>query len=161
MTFRFGLRVVACFEAAKGFVVLAMGLCLFRLAHKDVEAIALRIVRQLHLGEGRYSQIFLDAAGRLDDSHVRMLAMVALLYSLVRFIEGYGLWLDRRWAEWFGAVSGAVYLPLEVYKLWEGVTGLRVSILVLNCAIVFFLTQLLVRRQVRTTAAPPRTPAGT
>ena len=50
-----------------------------------------------------------------------------------------------------GAVSGAVYLPLELYKLWEGITWLRVAILVSNCLVVFYLTQLLVRRQ----ACPP------
>jgi len=71
-------------------------------------------VRNLHLDvDSHYPRIFIDVAARLDDSHLRMLAAVALVYSLVRFVEGYGLWRDRRWAEWFGAVSGAVYLPLD------------------------------------------------
>jgi uncharacterized membrane protein (DUF2068 family) len=152
---------VAGFEAAKGFIVLAAGLGLFHLVHRDAEDAAERLVRHLHLDvDSHYPRIFIDAAGRMDDSHLRMLAVIALLYSLVRFVEGYGLWRDRRWAEWFGAVSGAVYLPLEIYKLCEGITWLRVGILLCNCVVVFYLTQLLVRRRAVPPAAatPPSTP---
>lgn len=163
MAFRCGLRVVAAFEAAKGFIVLAAGLGLFHLVHKDAEDAAERLVRHLHLDvDSHYPRIFIDAASRMDDTHLRILATVALLYSLVRFVEGYGLWRDRRWAEWFGAVSGAVYLPLEIYKLWEGVTWMRVAILLVNAIVVFYLTQLLVRRQTDPVPTPnsPSAPAG-
>ena len=150
-------------EAAKGFIVLAAGLGLFHLVHRDAGEAAERLVRQLHLDvDSHYPRIFIDVAARMDDTHLRLLAFVALLYSLVRFVEGYGLWRDRRWAEWFGAVSGAIYLPLEIYKLWEGITWLRVVILVSNCLIVFYLTQLLVRRQTSPsgTATSPAAPVG-
>jgi uncharacterized membrane protein (DUF2068 family) len=163
MGFRFGLRVVAVFEAAKGLIVFAAGLGLFHLVHRDVGEAAEHLVRLLHLDvDKKYPRIFIEAAARIDDSHLRMLACLALLYSAVRLVEGYGLWRDRRWAEWFGAVSGAVYLPLEVYKLWEGVTWLHAGILLVNCIVVFYLTQLLVRKEVplAATAAPPASPAG-
>jgi len=80
----------------------------------------------------------------------------------VRFVEGYGLWRDRRWAEWFGAISGAVYLPTEIYELWEKVTWLRVTVFVVNCVVVWYLVQLLVRRQTHSepAAASPATPSG-
>jgi uncharacterized membrane protein (DUF2068 family) len=147
MAYRFGLRIVACFEAAKGLIVLAAGLGLFHLLHRDVGEAAERLVRNLHLDvDSHYPRIFIDAASRMDDSHLRLLAAMALLYSLVRFVEGYGLWRDRRWAEWFGAVSGAVYLPLEIYKLCESFTLLHVSILSINLAVVLYLTRLLVRK---------------
>ena len=155
--------MVASFEAAKGLVVLAAGLGLFHLVHRDVEEAAENLVRHLHLDvDSKYPSLFIDAAVRLDDSHLRTLATVALLYSIVRFVEGYGLWRDRKWAEWFGAISGAIYLPLELYKLWEGVTFLRVAVLLVNCIIVFYLMQLLERKQLHppAAAAPPEAPAG-
>jgi uncharacterized membrane protein (DUF2068 family) len=145
---------VAGFEAAKGLIVLAAGLGLFHLVHRDAEEAAERLVRNLHLDvDSHYPRIFIDVAARLDDSHLRMLAAVALVYSLVRFVEGYGLWRDRRWAEWFGAISGAVYLPLELYKLTEGITWLRLTILLVNSIVVLYLTQLLVRKQIHPPAA--------
>lgn len=138
--------MVATFEAAKGVIVLAAGLGLFGLMHRDVQAGAERLVRHLHLNPAsHYPRIFIDAAGRLDDTHLRLLAIGALVYAAIRFTEAFGLWLDRRWAEWFGAISGAIYLPLEVYNLWEGVTWPRVTVLVVNSLIVFYLVQVLVR----------------
>jgi uncharacterized membrane protein (DUF2068 family) len=163
MAFRFGLRVVASFEAAKGFIVLAAGLGLFHLVHRDVEEAAERLVRHLHLNvDSHYPRIFIDAAARMDDTHLRMLATLALVYSLVRFVEGYGLWRDRRWAEWFGAISGALYLPTEVYELWEKITWLRVSVFAVNCVVVWFLVQLLVHKQTSpdVAATPPAAPSG-
>jgi uncharacterized membrane protein (DUF2068 family) len=147
MSFRFGLRIVAVFEGAKGLIVLAAGLGLFGLVHHDVEAAAEWLVRHfLHLNPAsHYPRIFIEAAGRLDDAHLRMLAAVALVYSVVRFTEGYGLWRERRWAEWFGAVSGGIYLPLEIYNLWKHVTWTRMTILVVNTVVVLYLVQVLLR----------------
>ena len=34
-----------------------------------------------------------------------VLAMGAIAYSTVHFIEAYGLWLQRRWAEWLGVAA--------------------------------------------------------
>jgi uncharacterized membrane protein (DUF2068 family) len=146
MSSRFGLRMVATFEATKGLIVLAVGLGLFRLIHRDVEAGAERLVRHLHFNPAsHYPRILIDAAGRLDDAHLRLLAIGALVYAAIRFAEASGLWLDRRWAEWFGAISGAIYLPLEIYNLWEMVTWPRVTVLVVNSIIVIYLVQVLVR----------------
>ena len=164
MTSRYGLRVVAGLEFAKGAVVFAAGMGLFHFIHKDVGDLAERLVLHLHLDvDSHYPRMIIDAADRLDDAHLRTLALVALLYSVVRFVEGYGLWRDRRWAEWFGAVSGAIYLPLEIVKLWEKISWLRAGVLLVNCIVVFYLVQLLMRKHLPPPAAapPPTAPAGT
>jgi uncharacterized membrane protein (DUF2068 family) len=147
MSSRLGLRIVAVLEGAKGLIVLVAGMGLFKLVHHDVQAAAERLVRHiLHLNPAsHYPRIFIEAAGRLDDVHLRLLAAAALVYSVVRFTEGYGLWRDRRWAEWFGVVAGGIYLPLEIYNLWEHVTWPRVTILAVNLVVVVFLVQVLLR----------------
>jgi uncharacterized membrane protein (DUF2068 family) len=159
MSSRFGLRVVACFEAAKGLIVLAVGMGLFELIHHDVEAGAEKLVRHLHFNPAsHYPRIFIDAVGRLDDARIRELAFGALVYAAIRFVEAAGLWLDRRWAEWFGAISGGIYLPLEIYNLWEKVTWPRVTVLVVNSIVVIYLVQFLARRHVgppKADASPP------
>ena len=55
--------------------------------------------------------------------------MTALTYSAIRFTEAYGLWRERRWAEWLSAVSGAIYLPFEIYELAGGITPLKFDIM--------------------------------
>jgi len=145
-----GVRIVAVVEAAKGALVLAAGLELFALVHRDVQAIAERIVEHFHLNPAsRYPRILLDAAGALNDERLVVLAMGAIAYSTARFIEAYGLWLKRRWAEWFAVVAGGLYIPIEVYELWRRVTWIRFGLFAVNVAIVVYLARVLwmTRRQ--------------
>jgi uncharacterized membrane protein (DUF2068 family) len=139
-----GVRIVAAVEAAKGALVLAAGLELFALVHRDVQAIAERIVEHFHLNPAsRYPRILLDAAGALNDERLVVLAMGAIAYSTARFIEAYGLWLKRRWAEWFAVVAGGLYIPIEMYELWRRVTWIRFGLFAVNVAIVVYLARLL------------------
>jgi uncharacterized membrane protein (DUF2068 family) len=154
MASRLGLKVVSGIEAGKGVLVLAAGLGLFGLMHRDVQAGAERLVRNFHLNPAsHYPRVFLEVMARVDNTHLRLLALGALAYALVRFIEAFGLWRERRWAEWFGALSGSIYLPLEIYTLCESVTWPRVTLFCANCVVVGYLAWLLVR----TTVNPPKT----
>ncbi len=65
-----------------------------------------------------------------------LLAILAGAYGLVRFVEAYGLWRGRRWAEWFAAVSGGIYIPFELYELFRGTIWLSLSALLANVFIV-------------------------
>ncbi len=148
MASRVGLKLVAGLEATKGAVVLAAGVGLFRLVHHDVQTAAEHFVRHMHLNPAsHYPSVFIDAMTWLDDSRLRMLALGALCYATVRLAEAYGLWTDRPWAEWFGALSGGIYVPIEVYKLFEKLTWTRFGFLAFNAVIVGYLSWVLVRRR--------------
>ena len=67
----------------------------------------------------------------------------AAFYAALRFIEAYGLWRARRWAEWFAALSGAVYVPIEIYEVWQRLTWVRLTVLTVNLAIVAYMFWLL------------------
>ena len=56
-----------------------------------------------------------------------------------RFVEAVGLWLLRRWGEYFAVIATCVFLPLEVYELTEKVTAFRLGALVINVAAVVWL----------------------
>ncbi len=138
-----GLRAVASFEALKGLLVLLVSLGLFSLMHKDVADFAERLVHHLHLNPARHlSQVFLRAAQQVTDARLWALALVALAYSTVRFIEAYGLWHAREWAEWFALLSGALYLPWEIYELLEKPTGIKWSVFLTNVGIVSYMLYL-------------------
>ena len=135
-----GVRSVAAFEAAKGVLVLAVGWGLHSLAHHDAQAVVEEIVQRLHLNLARdHPRILIDAATHLDDARLRWLASAALLYSSIRFIEAYGLWRLRTWAEWFAIVSGCVYLPIEVYELVRGPTLVKATVFTANALLVAYL----------------------
>ena len=134
------LRTIALLEAAKGALVLLVGFGLLSLFHHDVQRFAERLVAHAHLNPAsRYPRVFIDAAGQLTDGRLLLFAAGAAVYSSVRFIEAYGLWYARRWAEWFAALSSGIYVPIELFELFERVTWLSLGALVLNAAIVVFM----------------------
>ncbi len=140
------IRIVALFEGAKGALVLLTGFGLLALIHKDVHQVAEQIVRHFHLNPARhYPRIFLDAADRVTDMQLWTLSFAAICYAAVRFAEAAGLWLRRRWAEWFGFISGGMYLPLEMYEVFRQATWPRVTVLAVNLVVVLYLLVELVR----------------
>jgi uncharacterized membrane protein (DUF2068 family) len=138
------VRAIAVFEAAKGILVLLAGLGLLSLINRDVQEIAERFVRHSHLNPAsHYPRIFLDASSRVTNSYLWFLAAAAAVYAVVRLVEAYGLWFERRWAEWFALVAGAVYVPVEVYELIHRATWLKAGVLLTNLAIVAYMAYVL------------------
>jgi len=146
-----GLRVVSIFEATKGLFVLLAGFGLLAYIHTNLHLAAEQLVRHFHLNPAsRYPRIFLDLADNVTDAQLWVLALSALLYAVIRFVEAYGLWLQRRWAEWFGLFAGAIYVPIEIVEVARKVTWPRVSLLIVNTAIVVYLAFILyLARQMR------------
>jgi uncharacterized membrane protein (DUF2068 family) len=135
-----GVRTVAILEALKGALVLIAGFGLLSLVHHDLQATAERLVRQSHLNPARhYPRVFIEAASRTSDSRLRTLAALAFLYAVVRFVEAYGLWHIRAWAEWFGIISGSIYLPVEVYGLFKHPTWVKGTVFLVNLGVVAYL----------------------
>jgi len=135
-----GLRTVAVFEASKGVLVLALGLGLLSLLHKDLEQAAEQLLEHLHINpDHRLSHAFLNAASRMTDSSLWAIAGAAASYAAVRFTEAWGLWNRRVWAEWFALLSGCLYLPWELTKVIERLSFLHVGLLLVNLAIVFYM----------------------
>ena len=135
-----GVRAVAFFEALKGTLVLIAGFGLLALVHRDLEDLAERLVRHSHLDPAsHYPRVFVEAAAHTSDSRLRTLAGLAFAYSCVRFVEAYGLWKMRAWAEWFAIISGCLYLPVELYELISRPTLIRAGVLVVNALIVAYL----------------------
>ena len=145
-TSRRTLRGIALLEAAKGLLVLAAGFGLLSLLHRDLQTLAIKLIGHLHLNPGRkYAGVFINAASRVTDKDLWSFAALALVYSAFRLVEGYGLWRERAWAEWLALVIGMIYLPVEIYKLIEKFTWLRVSVLAANLLVVVLVAMVLWR----------------
>jgi len=135
-----GFHIVALFEGAKGALVLLAGFGLLTLIHQDLHLAAEELVRRFHLNPAsHYPRIFIDAATHMTDMRLWMLALSALLYTLVRFLEAFGLWRQRPWAQWFGVLTGGMYIPSEIYALLVRLTWPKIVVFVINVAIVGYL----------------------
>lgn len=124
--------------------MLLVGFGLLALVRHDAQVMTEHLVRRFHLNPAsHYPRIFIDAAGAVTDSRLWLLAGAALGYAAVRFIEAYGLWRNRRWAEWFAVATAGIYAPIELYGLFHRVTWAKVSLLIVNTAIVAYMSYAL------------------
>ncbi len=140
---KYGLRTVATIEATKGILVLLLGCGLLMLIHKDLDAVADKITDFLRVDPGgRISNLLYRLADKATDKGLWVLALGALVYSMVRFVEAYGLWHERDWAEWFALLSGCLYLPYEIYSLFRHVDFVRWAVFVINVLIVLYMLKL-------------------
>lgn len=135
-----GMRAIALFEAAKAAVVLLAGFGCLALLHRDARQIATHLIERFHLNPAHhYPQIFIDSAAKVTDTHLWLLASLALVYALIRGAEAYGLWYEHRWAEWLALCSGMIYLPIEFYELGHGVSWIKVGAVIINIVIVIYM----------------------
>jgi uncharacterized membrane protein (DUF2068 family) len=72
----------------------------------------------------------------------RTLGFIAIglgAYAVIETIEGVGLWLLKRWGEYFAMIATSLGLPYEIYELMDKVTVLRVVAFVINLGLVLYL----------------------
>jgi uncharacterized membrane protein (DUF2068 family) len=135
-----GVRAIATWEALKGVLMLLAGFGLLSLLHKDLEEVAEHWLRITHINpDYHFARVFVEAATNTSDSRLRTFAAIAFAYSTLRFIEAYGLWKTRSWAEWFAIISGSLYLPFEIIELFRKPTIIRAGVLIINVIIVLYL----------------------
>jgi uncharacterized membrane protein (DUF2068 family) len=140
---KLGLRSVALFEAIKGVLVLAVGFGVWHFRHRDIDDFVDRVIAFFHLNpEGHLSNIFSKAAEHMTEKTLVLVALGALVYSIIRFAEAYGLWRARAWAEWFALISGTVYVPFEIHALMHHPNPLKWAILLINILIVLYMAHL-------------------
>lgn len=146
---------MATFEAAKGALALCAGSGLLMLWHTDAQAVGDALARHLHLNPGKQQGGVLWSAIQGAETHLRWIAVGVLSYAILRFTEAFGLWYGRAWAEWFGVVSGAIYLPFDLLELVREPGLISVAMLALNLLIVGYLARHLPWFQSRWRAAKP------
>jgi uncharacterized membrane protein (DUF2068 family) len=138
-----GVRTVATIEFVKGVIVVLAGLGLFSMRHKNIWGVAESFLEFLHVNPyHRYVGVFIDLVSKLSDVRLWKIAVVAAGYAALRFVEAYGLWYVRGWAEWMALFSGAIYIPFELADLLRRPTWFGVAVVVVNLVIVLYMLQL-------------------
>ena len=136
---------MASFVALMGGVVLLLGITLLAL-HRRAEDFELRLLFHLHMDpDRRMAHALLNAATKVTDARLWTIAAATLTYCTVRFVEAWGLWNRRVWAEWFALLSGAMYLPWEILKVAERTDWERITVLTVNVLIVLYMLEIRVR----------------
>ena len=145
LSHKYGLRTVAVLEALKGVAVLALCVVLLSLLHQDLNTVVDHLTEWLRLNpDSRVADWFYELADRTTGRGIWTAASVGLVYSVGRFVEGYGLWHQRGWAEWFAVISGAIYVPFEIFAMLAHPHWIRFIVLVINILVVLYILRILI-----------------
>jgi uncharacterized membrane protein (DUF2068 family) len=81
----------------------------------------------------------IQSAFNLDSKTITYLAIGLAAYAVIELVESVGLWLGKRWGEYFAMIATSAFLPYEIYDLTIKITWLRVGALIINLLLVVYL----------------------
>ncbi|MEA3160665.1 MAG: hypothetical protein QOD95_2213, partial [Gammaproteobacteria bacterium] len=138
---RFGvLRTIALYKIVKVFLLLGVAYGELRLRDASLAAKLLSWAQARPYGlEHRIVTQLLEWFSGLSVSRIHALRMVTLAYAAVFAVEGVGLWMQKRWAEWLTVIITASLIPLEAWEIFYRPTIGKVLILLANVAVVAYL----------------------
>ena len=117
-----------------------LGFGVLKLLHQDVGDVVEGLIRSLRGDPDNHLLAKLLAKlSLIDDPQLAKLSAASFGYAVLFLIEGTGLFYEQRWAEYLTLVATASFVPLEIYELAKSVDVFKISILVINLAIIAFL----------------------
>jgi uncharacterized membrane protein (DUF2068 family) len=75
----------------------------------------------------------------LSSTSISLLAGGLAAYAVIELVEGTGLWLGKRWGEYFAMVVTSLGLPYEIYDMTAKITVTRAVLFAINLALVLYL----------------------
>jgi uncharacterized membrane protein (DUF2068 family) len=142
------LRLIAVFKFFKAGLLIALGVGLFKLLHRDIGSVIERWCEALQLDPGsHFVNLALGKAAKVSPGQVKKLGLGSFLYAGLFLAEGTGLWLRKRWGEWLTVIITSSLVPVEVYEIHRHPSLVKVVVLALNIAIVVYLIYHMRRRK--------------
>lgn len=138
---------IGAYKLLQGLLLIVAASELLKAVNYDLEAMLSQWVKALHFDPGnRYVTSLLQKAGLVDDRTLKHLSWLTFAYGAVFMVEGTGLLLKQRWAEYLTVVITLSLIPLEVHELAKHFTALKLVILVVNIAIAIYLIVMIRRK---------------
>lgn len=142
------LEFIGVLKLMKGVFFVALGFGLLRMLHHDLYLFALQAVGTLHLDPDRQAiAMLLDKITLLNDHRLKQLSTVVFIYAGLDFVEGTGLVLEKRWAEYFTLILTLALLPLEAFKLIRHPNHWTLLLLLVNILIAIYLAWLVLPKK--------------
>jgi uncharacterized membrane protein (DUF2068 family) len=151
-----GLELIAAFKFVKAAALFAAGCVALKLVNPERAGWVQGWLEGLSLDQGHrlvavlagHALGMMDLGGPQRFSHF---AAGAFLLACLFVVEGVGLALARRWAEYMTVAVTTSFLPIEVASSWHRWSLPRAGTVVLNLGVVVYLIV-----QIRTDSRAPR-----
>jgi uncharacterized membrane protein (DUF2068 family) len=134
------IRLIALFKLVKAITLVAVGVGALKLLHRDMASTLDHWIAASGLDPGnRWVEKGIEKFSNLTPAKVKGLGIVSFIYAGLFLTEGIGLWLMKRWAEWFTIIITSSLVPVEVYELVRHPTAIKILVLIINIVVVIYL----------------------
>jgi len=142
------IRLIAVFKLMKAASLLVVGFGVLRLIHTNVATQLEHWIAMLGFDPGsRLMSHTIQRATNISPHEIREFGIVSFVYAGLFLTEGIGLWLMKRWAEWFTVVITSSLVPLEIYEIVQRPTPIKILVLIVNIAVVAYLLYRITKGQ--------------
>lgn len=143
-----GLLLIGLFKLGKSILFFCIGVGAIHLLHKDLGDVVMRVAMALKFDpESRFVGLLLDKVDLIDMHRLKLISLGTFAYSVVALTEGVGLVLEKVWAEYLTLILTISFLPWELYELARRPNWFRLSLLLINLAVLAYLVWLLRRKK--------------
>jgi uncharacterized membrane protein (DUF2068 family) len=143
-----GLLAIGLFKLGKAILFFFLGIGAIHLLHKDLGDEVMRIATALKFDpESRFVTVMLDKVDLIDAHRLKQISLATFSYSALALTEGIGLVLEKVWAEYLTLFLTVSFLPWELYELARRPSWFRLSLLLVNLAVLGYLVWLLRRKK--------------
>ncbi len=143
-----GLLLIGLFKLTKAIFFFCIGVGAIHLLHKDLEDEVMRLALKFKFDpESRFVSLLLDKVDLIDAHRLRQISVATFAYSALALTEGVGLLMEKVWAEYLTLILTASFLPWELYELARRPDWVRLSLLLINLAVLWYLVWLLRRKK--------------
>lgn len=143
-----GLLLIGLFKLGKAIFFFCIGAGAIHLLHKDLGDEVMWLATKLKFDpESRLITLLLDKVDLIDDHRLRQIGFATFGYSGIALTEGWGLLMEKVWAEYLTLTLTVSFLPWELYELAWKPDWFRLSLLLINLAVLWYLVWLLRRKK--------------
>jgi uncharacterized membrane protein (DUF2068 family) len=143
-----GLLLVGIFKLSKAIFFTAVGAGALDLMNKDISAVVMRILDALRIDpERHFVGILMEHVGLIQPHQLKKAGILSFMYAVVCVVEGTGLMLEKRWAEYFTVFLTTMGLPWESYEIVVRYSPYKVGLLLINLVVLLYLVWILKKRR--------------
>ena len=138
---------IGTYKLVQGLLLAVVATGMLKSVNGDLQATLLEWVKALHFdADNRYVASLLRKADLIDERQLKHLGGLTFAYGAVFMIEGVGLILKQRWAEYVTLVITLSFIPIEVWEIIKHCTAAKVILLAVNVAIAVYLVVMIRRK---------------
>jgi uncharacterized membrane protein (DUF2068 family) len=131
---------IGVFKLVQAGLFILLGIGAIRLLHQDLMRVTEHFILAMRFNpEGHFVNLILEKVAMIDPHRLREISAAIFAIAGLDIVEGTGLVMEKAWAEFVTLILTASFLPFEIFEILRHTTWIRVSLTLINLAVVVYL----------------------